>query len=208
MPPTANGSMERAPPTNAELAAMRRPKAGNPFVARARAYQATNILVIFLALVVVVVAWSLIAPDQLRFATEGNLAILSQQISGHSHRRDRRRHADDLGRVRHLDRRHLHPRPVHRRDRLRDARLGAAAGPPRRPCSSPSRSVSSTASSPSASASPPSSPRSGRCSCCAASSGSSRSIRRRTSPTASPSFLPRRSRRRCRAISSARSIHR
>lgn len=80
MPQSANGSMEPATPSNAELAAMRRPKAGNSFVARARAYQATNILVIFLALVAVVVAWSLIEPDQLRFATEGNLAILSQQI--------------------------------------------------------------------------------------------------------------------------------
>jgi len=72
--------MTTAPPTSAELAAMRRPAAAHPLVAWARTYQATNIAVIFLALLAIVVGWSLIAPDQLRFATAGNFAILSQQI--------------------------------------------------------------------------------------------------------------------------------
>jgi ribose/xylose/arabinose/galactoside ABC-type transport system permease subunit len=72
--------MKPATPSHAQLAAMRRPAAGHPLLARARTYQATNILVIFLALLAVVVAWSLIAPGQLSFAAPGNIAILSQQI--------------------------------------------------------------------------------------------------------------------------------
>lgn len=72
--------MEPATPTSADLAAMRRPPAGNPLIARARHYQAINIVVLFVALLVVVVGWSLIAPEQLRFATFGNIAILMQQV--------------------------------------------------------------------------------------------------------------------------------
>lgn len=72
--------MNTSTPTSAELAAMRRPAPRYPLLARARNYQATNIVVIFLALIAVVVGWSLIAPDQFRFASAGNIAILSQQI--------------------------------------------------------------------------------------------------------------------------------
>ena len=72
--------MKPATPTSADLAAMRRPAAGNPLIARARHYQAINIVVLFFALLAVVVGWSLIAPDQLRFATSGNIAILMQQV--------------------------------------------------------------------------------------------------------------------------------
>ncbi|MCB1499860.1 MAG: ABC transporter permease [Bauldia sp.] len=72
--------MKTATESSADLAAMRRPAAGNALVARLRNYQATNIVVVFLVLMAAAIGWSILYPEQLRFATAGNLAILSQQI--------------------------------------------------------------------------------------------------------------------------------
>jgi simple sugar transport system permease protein len=66
--------------TSAELAAARRPAAGNPTWQRLKRYQAINIVIVFGALLLVCTVWSLLRPDQLRFASVGNLSILAQQI--------------------------------------------------------------------------------------------------------------------------------
>lgn len=66
--------------TNAELAALRRPAQGNAFWRRLRNYQAINIVIVVAVLLVVCVGWGLAFPDQLRFVSQGNLAVLSQQI--------------------------------------------------------------------------------------------------------------------------------
>jgi len=67
-------------PTSADLAAIPRPAKGNPTIHRLKHYQATNIVVVYGLLVIICVGWSLLYPEQLRFAAEGNLAILSQQV--------------------------------------------------------------------------------------------------------------------------------
>jgi simple sugar transport system permease protein len=72
--------MKSATETSADLAALRRPAAGNPVWQRLKTYQAINIVIVFVVLLVVVIVWSLLYPDDIRFATEGNFAILSQQI--------------------------------------------------------------------------------------------------------------------------------
>ncbi len=72
--------MKSATETSADLAAMRRPAAGNPVWRRVKTYQAINIVIVFVVLLVVVIVWSLLNPEDIRFATEGNFAILSQQI--------------------------------------------------------------------------------------------------------------------------------
>lgn len=72
--------MKSAIETSADLAAMRRPYAGNPIWRRLKSYQAINIVIVFILLLVVAIGWSLLYPEDLRFATEGNFAILSQQI--------------------------------------------------------------------------------------------------------------------------------
>ena len=59
---------------------MRKPAVGNPFLHRLKRYQAINIVVVYGLLVGVCVVWSLLFPEELRFAAEGNLAILSQQL--------------------------------------------------------------------------------------------------------------------------------
>ena len=72
--------MTAPPPTNAELAASRRPAAGNPTWQRLKRYQAINIVIVFGALFVVCTGWSLLWPDELRFASVGNFSVLAQQI--------------------------------------------------------------------------------------------------------------------------------
>ena len=72
--------MKTATQINADLAASRRRPAGNPLLHWVKNYQATNIVLVYGVLLIVCIGWSLINPDQLRFAAEGNLAILSQQI--------------------------------------------------------------------------------------------------------------------------------
>jgi len=72
--------MKTATETSVDLAAMRRPAAGNPVWRRVKTYQAINIVVVFTVVVAVAIGWSLVFPEQLRFATDGNFAILSQQI--------------------------------------------------------------------------------------------------------------------------------
>lgn len=72
--------MKSAIETSADLAALRRPSAGNPVWRRLKGYQAINIAIVFVLLLAVAIGWSLIDPETLRFATEGNFAILSQQI--------------------------------------------------------------------------------------------------------------------------------
>lgn len=72
--------MSGATPTGATLAARRRPAGSGSLWWRLRRYQAMSIVVIYAVLLIVVVGWSLVRPDQLRFATEGNLAVLAQQI--------------------------------------------------------------------------------------------------------------------------------
>jgi simple sugar transport system permease protein len=66
--------------SGADLAASRRPAIGNPVIHRLRQYQAINIVLVYGLLVVICAGWSLLYPEQLRFAAEGNLAILSQQV--------------------------------------------------------------------------------------------------------------------------------
>jgi simple sugar transport system permease protein len=66
--------------SNAELAALRRPAGSGTLWRRLKNYQAINIVVVVAIFLFVCVGWSLVAPEQLRFASEGNLAVLSQQI--------------------------------------------------------------------------------------------------------------------------------
>ena len=72
--------MKTASHTSAELATLRRPAPGHPVWQRLKNYQAINIVVVFGVLLIVCVGWSLLYPERLRFASEGNLAILAQQI--------------------------------------------------------------------------------------------------------------------------------
>ncbi|HET7714924.1 MAG TPA: hypothetical protein VFK86_04795, partial [Bauldia sp.] len=72
--------MKSAIETSADLAAMRRPAAAHPVWRRLKTYQAINIVIVFVLLLIVVIGWSLLYPEDIRFATEGNFAILSQQI--------------------------------------------------------------------------------------------------------------------------------
>jgi simple sugar transport system permease protein len=72
--------MKSATETSVDLATMRRPPVAHPAWQRLKNYQAINIVVVFALLVIVAVGWSVLHPTTLRFATEGNLAILSQQI--------------------------------------------------------------------------------------------------------------------------------
>lgn len=69
-----------AAPTSAELAARRRPAAMGSLWWRLRRYQAANIVIIYTVLLIVCVGWSLLRPDEFRFATEANLSVLAQQI--------------------------------------------------------------------------------------------------------------------------------
>lgn len=66
--------------TGADLAAVRQPAIGNPTLQRLKRYQAANIVVVYGLLVIIGISWSLLFPDQLRFAVPDNLAILSQQV--------------------------------------------------------------------------------------------------------------------------------
>jgi simple sugar transport system permease protein len=72
--------MKTATQSSAELAALRRPSSGHPLFARLRNYQAISIAIVYGALIVVLVLWSALYPDQLRFTTTGNLSVLTQQI--------------------------------------------------------------------------------------------------------------------------------
>lgn len=65
--------------TSAELAAARRPAAAHPTWERIRRYQAINIVIVFGALLIVCIGWSLAQPE-FRFASVGNLSVLAQQI--------------------------------------------------------------------------------------------------------------------------------
>ena len=69
-----------AGPTNAELAALRRPAAGNPTWRAVRNYQAINIVLLVTLFLGFCTGYSLLYPDQLRFASLGNLSVLSQQV--------------------------------------------------------------------------------------------------------------------------------
>jgi len=72
--------MKTATPTSTDLAAARVPRGEGSLLRRLRNYQATNTVIVYGALLVVCVAWSLLHPDQFRFAAVGNLAILAQQV--------------------------------------------------------------------------------------------------------------------------------
>ncbi|MFO1070786.1 MAG: ABC transporter permease [Geminicoccaceae bacterium] len=72
--------MSTTRPTSAEMAARRRPAGADSPWRRLGRYQAINIVVIYAVVLVVAVGWSLVRPDQLSFATAGNLAVLAQQI--------------------------------------------------------------------------------------------------------------------------------
>ena len=201
--------MKTATQTSADLAAMRRPAAGNPIWRRREELPGDQHRRRLSSLLLVVAsAGACIAPEQLRFATEGNLAILSQQIpitaiaaigvgilmiSGEF----------DISIAGTFT---LVPFVV--AITFGDYRLAARLCACLAGLAVAIAIGASTASSPSGSASRPSSPRSGRCSCCAASSASSRSTPRPTSRTASPSFPARRSRRSSPATSSGRSTRR
>ncbi len=69
-----------AGPTNAELAALRRPAAGNATWRALRNYQAINIVVLVTLFLGFCTIYSLLYPEQLRFASLGNLSVLSQQV--------------------------------------------------------------------------------------------------------------------------------
>jgi simple sugar transport system permease protein len=72
--------MKTATPTSTDLAATRLPRARSHTLRWLRNYQAANIVIVYGALLIVCLGWSLLHPEQLRFAAEGNLAILAQQI--------------------------------------------------------------------------------------------------------------------------------
>lgn len=72
--------MKTATQTSAELAHLRRPAAGNPTWRRLKNYQAINIVVVYGLVLIICAGWSLLFPEELRFASEGNLSILAQQI--------------------------------------------------------------------------------------------------------------------------------
>ena len=69
-----------AGPSNAELAAQRRPAGSDSLWRALRNYQAINIVALAAVFLGGCVIYSLLYPDQLRFATLGNLAVLSQQV--------------------------------------------------------------------------------------------------------------------------------
>jgi simple sugar transport system permease protein len=66
--------------TNAELAALRRPAGSGSVWRTIKNYQAINIVVVVALFLIVCIGWSLLYPEQLRFASLGNLSVLSQQI--------------------------------------------------------------------------------------------------------------------------------
>ncbi len=67
--------------SSADLAATRQPPQSPPWLQRLKNYQSISIVVVYGLFLAVCVGWSLaIAPEDFRFATVGNLAILSQQI--------------------------------------------------------------------------------------------------------------------------------
>ena len=74
------GDMKAATQTNAELAATRRPKQGSAAIRRLRGHEGINIAFVYAVLLLVCIVWTFVAPEQLRFATEGNFSVLAQQI--------------------------------------------------------------------------------------------------------------------------------
>ena len=62
----------------AELAALRRPMGNDTTWHALRHYQAINIVILMALFLGTCVGWSLLYPEQLRFASIGNLAVLSQ----------------------------------------------------------------------------------------------------------------------------------
>ena len=66
--------------SSADLAVLRRQAQSPPWLQRLKNYQAINIVVVYGLLLVVCVAWSLIAPEDFSFATVGNLSVLARQI--------------------------------------------------------------------------------------------------------------------------------
>lgn len=66
--------------TRAERVALRRPAGSDSAWRRLRNYQAINIVVLVALFLAVCVGWSLLHPDEFRFASLGNLSVLSQQV--------------------------------------------------------------------------------------------------------------------------------